>query len=58
MAHGFSLTRHDGLPPYAERLVATGAAVLVFDHRHLGDGPGLVAADQVDFLRRNALLDG
>lgn len=40
MAHGFSLTRHDGLPPYAERLAEAGAAVLVFDHRHLGDSGG------------------
>jgi uncharacterized protein len=40
MAHGFSLTRHDGLPPYAERLAAAGASVLVFDHRHLGDSAG------------------
>jgi pimeloyl-ACP methyl ester carboxylesterase len=40
MAHGFSLTRHDGLPPYAERLAQAGAAVLVFDHRHLGDSGG------------------
>jgi pimeloyl-ACP methyl ester carboxylesterase len=40
MAHGFSLTRHDGLAPYAERLAAAGVAVLVFDHRYLGDSPG------------------
>jgi len=40
MAHGFSLTRHDGLEPYAERLAAAGAAVLVFDHRYLGDSGG------------------
>jgi dienelactone hydrolase len=40
MAHGFSLTRHDGLPPYAERLAAAGASVLVFDHRYLGDSGG------------------
>ncbi len=40
MAHGFSLTRHDGLSPYAEALAAAGVAVLVFDHRHLGDSPG------------------
>jgi hypothetical protein len=40
MAHGFSLTRHDGLAPYAERLASAGAAVLVFDHRHLGDSGG------------------
>ena len=40
MGHGFSLTRHDGLPAYAERLAAAGATILVFDHRHLGDSPG------------------
>jgi dienelactone hydrolase len=40
MAHGFSLTRHDGLPAYAEALADAGAAVLVFDYRHLGDSPG------------------
>ena len=40
MAHGFSLTRHDGLPQYAEALAAAGAHVLVFDHRHLGDSGG------------------
>jgi dienelactone hydrolase len=40
MAHGFSLTRHDGLPAYAERLASAGTAVLVFDYRHLGDSPG------------------
>jgi pimeloyl-ACP methyl ester carboxylesterase len=41
MGHGFSLTRHDGLEPYAERLAAAGAAVLVFDYRYFGDSPGL-----------------
>ena len=40
MGHGFSLTRHDGLAGYAERLADAGATVLVFDHRHLGDSPG------------------
>ena len=40
MAHGFSLTRHDGLAGYAERLAAAGVAVLVFDHRYLGDSGG------------------
>jgi len=40
MAHGFSLTRHDGLEAYAQRLAEAGAAVLVFDHRHLGDSGG------------------
>jgi uncharacterized protein len=40
MAHGFSLTRHDGLAAYAELLANAGAAVLVFDYRHLGDSGG------------------
>lgn len=40
MAHGFSLTRHDGLPLYAEHLAGAGATVLLFDYRHLGDSPG------------------
>lgn len=40
MAHGFSLTRHDGLPAFAQRLAGAGAAVLAFDHRHLGDSGG------------------
>ncbi len=41
MAHGFSLTRHDGLSLYAEALAAAGAHVLVFDHRYLGDSGGM-----------------
>ncbi len=40
MANGFSLTRHDGLPAYAERFAAAGFAVLVFDYRGFGDSPG------------------
>jgi pimeloyl-ACP methyl ester carboxylesterase len=40
MAHGFSLTRHDGLDPYIRALSAAGATVIAFDHRHLGDSPG------------------
>jgi len=40
MAHGFSLTRHDGLTPYAEALARAGAAVLVYDHRFIGDSEG------------------
>jgi uncharacterized protein len=40
MAHGFSLTRHDGLAPYAERFAQAGCAALVFDHRYLGDSGG------------------
>lgn len=40
MAHGFSMTRHDGLPTYAEAFAAAGHHVLVFDHRNLGDSGG------------------
>lgn len=40
MANGFSLTRHDGLPAYAERFAAAGFSVLVFDYRYFGDSPG------------------
>jgi len=40
MANGFSLTRHDGLPPFAERFADAGFSVLVFDHRYLGDSGG------------------
>ncbi len=40
MAHGFSLTRHDGLDTYATALNQAGATVLVFDHRYLGDSGG------------------
>ncbi len=40
MAHGFGLTRADGLAPYAEALSQAGAAVLVYDHRYLGDSEG------------------
>ena len=40
MAHGFSVTRHDGMAPYAERFAEAGAAVLALDFRHFGDSPG------------------
>ncbi|HEU4977446.1 MAG TPA: alpha/beta fold hydrolase, partial [Solirubrobacteraceae bacterium] len=40
MAHGFSATRSDGLPAYAERFAAAGFAVLLFDYRHFGDSGG------------------
>jgi uncharacterized protein len=40
MAHGFSLTRHDGLATYAEAFARAGAAVLAYDHRGLGDSEG------------------
>jgi fermentation-respiration switch protein FrsA (DUF1100 family) len=40
MAHGFSATREDTLPSYAERFAAAGMAVLLFDYRHFGDSTG------------------
>ena len=40
MANGFSLTRHDGLPRFAERFAEAGYRVLLFDHRFLGDSGG------------------
>ncbi len=54
MAHGFSLTRHDGLVPYAERLADAGIAVLVFDHRYLGDSGG---QPRQRFRKRDQLED-
>jgi uncharacterized protein len=54
MAHGFSLTRHDGLPAYAERLAEAGIAVLVFDHRYLGDSGG---EPRQRFRKRDQLED-
>lgn len=67
MSHGYSLTRHDGLITYAEALTDAGAAVLIYDHRYLGDSGGAprqlirIAAQQQD--RRAAIayarsLDG
>jgi fermentation-respiration switch protein FrsA (DUF1100 family) len=40
MGHGFSATRHERMPAFAERFVAAGAAVLCFDYRHFGDSEG------------------
>ena len=40
MAHGFSATRDDRLPAFAERFAAAGMAVLVFDYRHFGASGG------------------
>lgn len=40
MAHGFSATRDDRLPAYAERFAAAGLAALVFDYRHFGASSG------------------
>lgn len=40
MAHGFSATRRMGLPGFARCFAAAGIAVLVYDHRNLGDSEG------------------
>jgi pimeloyl-ACP methyl ester carboxylesterase len=40
MAHGFSATRDDGLPAYAEAFVEAGMAVVLFDYRHFGASSG------------------
>jgi len=40
MAHGFSATRDDGLPPYAEAFRDAGFAVALFDYRHFGASTG------------------
>lgn len=40
MAHGFSATRDDGLPPYAEAFQLAGFAVILFDYRHFGASTG------------------
>ncbi len=40
MAHGFGCTRDMGLEPFAERFVAAGADVLLFDYRGFGDSDG------------------
>ena len=40
MAHGFSATRDDGLPAYAEAFCDAGYAVILFDYRHFGASTG------------------
>ncbi|QEC49637.1 alpha/beta fold hydrolase [Baekduia soli] len=40
MAHGFSATRDDALPAFAERFAAAGMAVVLFDYRHFGRSTG------------------
>jgi fermentation-respiration switch protein FrsA (DUF1100 family) len=40
MAHGFSATRSDSLPTYADAFAAAGLAVLLFDYRFFGDSGG------------------
>lgn len=54
MAHGFSLTRHDGLEPFADAFARAGATVVCFDHRYLGDSGG---APRQRFRAKHQLAD-
>jgi uncharacterized protein len=55
MANGFSLTREDGVPAFAERFASIGVTAVAFDFRHFGGSGGeprqLVDVDRqlVDF---------
>jgi pimeloyl-ACP methyl ester carboxylesterase len=40
MAHGFSATRDDSLPAYAEAFRDAGFVVILFDYRHFGSSTG------------------
>jgi fermentation-respiration switch protein FrsA (DUF1100 family) len=40
LAHGFSATRHERIPAFAEHFAANGLASLCFDYRHFGDSEG------------------
>ena len=40
MANGFSLTRDDGLPAFAERFAGIGVTACAFDFRYLGASSG------------------
>ena len=41
MAHGFTATRDDGLPAYAEAFCEAGYVVALFDYRHFGASTGV-----------------
>jgi dienelactone hydrolase len=55
MAHGFSATRDDGLPAYAEAFQRAGYAVILFDYRYFGASSGEprqlidIASEQADY---------
>ncbi len=53
MANGFSLTRDDGLPAFAERFAGVGITALTFDFRHLG-GSGGEPRQVIDTNRQQA----
>ncbi len=53
MGNGFSLTRDDGLPAFAERFAGEGITALTFDFRHLG-GSGGEPRQVIDVNRQRA----
>jgi uncharacterized protein len=53
MANGFSLTRDDGLPAFAERFASVEITALTFDFRHLG-GSGGEPRQVIDSDRQHA----
>ncbi len=53
MGNGFSLTRDDGLPAFAERFAGVGITALTFDFRHLG-GSGGEPRQVIDVDRQRA----
>lgn len=53
MAHGFGATKDAGLTPFAERLAAGGADVVVFDYRGFGTSGG-TPRQNVDHRRHRA----
>ena len=55
MGNGFSLTRHDGMPRFAERFADRGIAALTFDFRHLGDSDG-EPRQLIDYQRQRSDL--
>ncbi len=69
LAHGFTATRRDGLPAFAERFAGEGFAALTFDYRGFGDSEGserqVLEIDReledvgaaIDFIRSRAGID-
>jgi uncharacterized protein len=53
MAHGFSATRDDGLPAYAEAFQAAGFVVALFDYRGFGASTG-APRQLIDIGRQHA----
>lgn len=67
MSHGFGVVKEMALPTFAETFAAAGIAVLVYDHRNLGDSDGeprqeidpwAQLSDARDVITHAAGLDG